>query len=55
MAKDTGYFRGKSPTTSHTISRTPSPRSIPSTSVRTPSTSQPAPLKRPCASCGRKR
>lgn len=42
-------------TASKTISRTPSPKSIPSTSVRVASTTTPAPLKRPCASCGRKR
>lgn len=49
------YFTGKSPTTSHKISESPSPKAIPSTSVRKPSGTTPAPLHRPCASCGRKK
>lgn len=49
------YFQGKSPVTSKTISRSPSPKAIPSTSVRTPSGNKPAPLQRPCASCGRRK
>lgn len=43
-----------------TVSSTPSPRSIPSTSARKPNDSKPLPLaggkaKRPCASCGKHR
>lgn len=41
--------------TKKTISTSPSPKNIPSTSVRKVSVSSPAPLKRPCASCGRKK
>lgn len=48
------YFQGKSPTTSKTISTSPSPKAIPSTSARKPSASTPAPLVKRCASCGRK-
>ena len=46
------YFKS-SPMTRKTISSSPSPKAIPSTSDRKPSGSMPAPLQRPCASCGR--
>jgi hypothetical protein len=49
------YFNTSGPKVVKTISQSPSPRSIPSTSDRRPSTQRPAPLTRPCASCGRKK
>lgn len=52
MAK---YFGSTTQKASKTISSTPSPKAIPSTSARKPSGTSPAPLQRPCASCGRKK
>lgn len=49
------FFKTTPHKASKTISRSPSPKAIPSTGVRKPSGTSPAPLTRPCASCGRKK